>query len=1046
MVHRPPDSRLLSNLIAHEKEYTKHLSALFPISHAALASLSAFAVASPSAIPSSSVSLAQTIGTIVDILAGVDDALQLYNQAVENWRDQLGHLIKLEEDIAAILRDREILVTRLIKVSKSSKATRDPRSSLILPSGSTSFTSLPSTNSTAHSSSNTKLLQAQEELRACEAHLAAKELELEGLRVSIAREGLGARCRAIIDCGWAWGELGKEGLRALQSLNVSSSNGQVTESPSASFSSHSPSASITLPQQKPLPSPALPLHVTQGPISYSSDISSLTPSQSASQQHDGPSRGTSQEGVVPDRLSLNGHQEVTITIPPAHAISELTMPTGVRSPSPLSNPLPERSTDLEARPIPRSSSTQQIRHQLSRRITEVDENEYRERPAAVANSYFDPTRDADDSSEEEETQGPLEVVENNPFEPPKRFSLRHEVAPDTVERIPERSGKQRERKPSMSFFGSLRGLFKTSHKDQTRAEWDDAAESPRAGTSNEGKKGKKGWSTRTDANLKASRSQDSLESEPNKVLKPPLPSGGAKLRKGRSQMTALASSSGWQSDGPPSASPRTSVRRKKKSVAELKGKDGGYTDGELDTNESAPSGLLSRSQSEVVTRRPSAKRQKTPTSSPQAQPLNLSRASSLSTRNGVVSSPNQAVAKSQHRRASTDLSGNLNNGNGEATYPRRSASITYGAVPQYPGDSSAAARSKSKRTPKAGTIHPLPPKGSTSVSLMSIVEDVARQNRNDRGATPLPLASPHALGSSPSTAKLEIPRAPIPGVPVNATWSSKLSDDRLPVRSGSLDLPHAPGSVFSTSQSLSAVSGAQRSVGSKYEIPLRRPSVKQGSGSASASGSEPRKSSRPAVSPLRSALRNSSRTPSPSPAQLAEIRQRGADVRTEEDDKPRGRTPEREESEERSPRPARPGQASESNDVSIRDSVSMTSISSYRTAQESPVERESAPQAPPAPQHDIESSTTSNETLPTRRKSVRVSLHPTFSTTPPALDDDEASGRYPWSSTKKDCDNGDGSSEPVVWQDSSDEDEEYSRARKLLSRVGKKDKEKKKNV
>ncbi|KAG1800155.1 hypothetical protein EV424DRAFT_1332175 [Suillus variegatus] len=109
MVHRPPDSGLLSNLIVHEKEYTKRISALFPISHAALAYLSAFAAASPSAIPSSSsVSLAQTIATIVDILSGTDGALQLYNKAVENWRDQLARLIKLEQDIAAILRDREI--------------------------------------------------------------------------------------------------------------------------------------------------------------------------------------------------------------------------------------------------------------------------------------------------------------------------------------------------------------------------------------------------------------------------------------------------------------------------------------------------------------------------------------------------------------------------------------------------------------------------------------------------------------------------------------------------------------------------------------------------------------------------------------------------------------------------------------------------------------------------------------------------------------------------------------------------------------------------
>ncbi|KAG1824924.1 uncharacterized protein BJ212DRAFT_1524718 [Suillus subaureus] len=386
-VHRPPDSRLLSNLIAHEKEYTKHLSALFPISHAALASLSAFAAASPSAIPSSSsVSLAQTIGTIVDVLSGADDALQLYNQAVENWRDQLGHLIKLEEDIAAILRDREILITRLIKVSKSSKTTRDPRSSLVLPSGSTSFTSLPSTNSTLHGSSNTKLLQAQEELRACENHLATKELELEALRISIAREGLGARCRALIDCGWAWGEMGKEGLRALQSLNAPSPDGK--EPPLSSFPlhSHSPSTSIT-PKQKPLRSPALPSHVAQGPLSYSSDISSLTPSQSASQQHDWPSRGTSQEGAVPDHPSSNGHEEVTINIPPAHAISELTMPTGVPSPSPLRAPLSESSTDLEAHPLPRGSSTQRIRRPLSKRITEVDENEYREKPALVADSF-----------------------------------------------------------------------------------------------------------------------------------------------------------------------------------------------------------------------------------------------------------------------------------------------------------------------------------------------------------------------------------------------------------------------------------------------------------------------------------------------------------------------------------------------------------------------------------------------------------------------------------------------------------------------------------
>lgn len=105
MVHRAPDSRLLTNLIAHEKEYAKHLASLFPLSHSALASLSAYAAASPFH-PSSP---AQSIAAVVDVLASADDALQRYNQAVETWREQLVSLKDLEDDLTAVLRDRDIL-------------------------------------------------------------------------------------------------------------------------------------------------------------------------------------------------------------------------------------------------------------------------------------------------------------------------------------------------------------------------------------------------------------------------------------------------------------------------------------------------------------------------------------------------------------------------------------------------------------------------------------------------------------------------------------------------------------------------------------------------------------------------------------------------------------------------------------------------------------------------------------------------------------------------------------------------------------------------
>ena len=65
---------------------------------------------------------------------------------------------------------------------------------------------------------NGKLAQAQAALEACEIHLVIRERELNVRRISIAHDDLGARCRALIDCGWVWGEMGKQGLKSLQAL------------------------------------------------------------------------------------------------------------------------------------------------------------------------------------------------------------------------------------------------------------------------------------------------------------------------------------------------------------------------------------------------------------------------------------------------------------------------------------------------------------------------------------------------------------------------------------------------------------------------------------------------------------------------------------------------------------------------------------------------------------------------------------------------------------------------------------------------------------
>jgi len=67
---------------------------------------------------------------------------------------------------------------------------------------------------------SSKLGVAQSELQACETQLANKEEELGALRFGTIREGLSARCTAMVRCGWMWSQMGEEGLRALGTLDI----------------------------------------------------------------------------------------------------------------------------------------------------------------------------------------------------------------------------------------------------------------------------------------------------------------------------------------------------------------------------------------------------------------------------------------------------------------------------------------------------------------------------------------------------------------------------------------------------------------------------------------------------------------------------------------------------------------------------------------------------------------------------------------------------------------------------------------------------------
>ncbi|KAF9449205.1 hypothetical protein P691DRAFT_574737 [Macrolepiota fuliginosa MF-IS2] len=365
MVHRLSDSRLLSNLISHEKDYSKHLQSLLSSSHASLASLSAFAAA---ATPS----ISRVILSISGDLSSADDALRRYKDAVDAWREQLKTLKDMEAEISNILRDREILVTRVLKASKSEKLPKDKdrngnvsrRNSVIsqhqrFPSSSSLSLSVDHSAYTPSASlpTSSKLANAQTELQACEAHLAVKERELEVARVASIRDGLHIRCDALVECGRDWVEMGKVALRTLEGLQVAEGDLQKLKHPQEPYSApHPPSSTL----HKALLPP--PRGETGSDLGYhpSSELSSIGPSQSASQVNisidtsatvipnapnpilgfngsdiqSGQTRANPMSAphvyksdAPPSTLPPSNVEYGKFHVPPAHAILDTTMPT-----------------------------------------------------------------------------------------------------------------------------------------------------------------------------------------------------------------------------------------------------------------------------------------------------------------------------------------------------------------------------------------------------------------------------------------------------------------------------------------------------------------------------------------------------------------------------------------------------------------------------------------------------------------------------------------------------------------------------------------------
>lgn len=311
-----------------------------------------------------------------------------------------------------------------------------------------------------------------------------------------------------------------------------------------------------------------------------------------------------------------------------------------------------------------------------------------------------------------------------------------------------------------------------------------------------------------------------------------------------------------------------------------------------------------------------------------------------------------------------------------------------------------------RRTASAtpASVNPIQPQPN----LMSIVEEAVSANRERR------------ISMNPNNA-LELIKAP-PSVSEVLKHETEVMQANIrppPMPRTSPPKPAKPKSLPRTPENPTI----KQALPARHDVDLGSPTVMNALNTKPIS--PPTEKPLPVKAPLKSALRNPSRTPSPNSSTLR-------------------------------PPVASPPPSHRVSKISETLEDDSASVSSYETVHENPDSRPSSPAAPPVPPRDLvvnagvdsdlshgTSSTAigSIDNGTSRRKSVRMSLPPTYSTTPPARYDWEVD-KSPWSpphdSIRVDAtwtSRGGNPHERDLWEDSSDEDEEYSAARRLLNKL-----------
>lgn len=153
-----------------------------------------------------------------------------YVSSLDRFRKDLKQIHMLEEEMSRVRRDREILVTRLIKSTKSRPKKADltamsqeygQHRSPSSMSSRASTISLSSVGSfgTKESKRANKLAEAQAELLGCEEHLRGLEVRIESERNQVMSRGLEERFRAMEAVGRMWVRQSRRGLDDLEKIH-----------------------------------------------------------------------------------------------------------------------------------------------------------------------------------------------------------------------------------------------------------------------------------------------------------------------------------------------------------------------------------------------------------------------------------------------------------------------------------------------------------------------------------------------------------------------------------------------------------------------------------------------------------------------------------------------------------------------------------------------------------------------------------------------------------------------------------------------------------